>query len=59
MVNASHIFYVLGIIFLFVTISYFSYEYLFDLPNIVKAVIIGCLALIFFVFADFMAEKDI
>ena len=38
-VKAQYIFYIIGIIFLFATVAYFSYEYLFNLSNIIKATI--------------------
>ena len=57
--KAQYIFYVIGIIFLFVTVAYFSYEYLFSLADAVKAVILGCLVVVFFFVAAFMAERDI
>lgn len=59
MVKAQYIFYVIGIIFLFATIAYFSYEYLFSLSNIVKTIILVCSVIVFFFAADFMAERDI
>ena len=57
--GAQHIFYVIGIIFLFATIAYFSYEYLFALSDMVKTVILICATIIFFFVADALAERDI
>lgn len=57
--NAQYIFYVLGIIFLFSTIAYFSYEYLFELSDIVKTIILLCAVVVFFVIGDVMAEGNI
>lgn len=59
MVQAQYIFYVIGIIFLFSTIAYFAYQYLFDLSDIVKTIILVCLAIVFFFVAEFMAERDV
>lgn len=58
-IKAQYIFYVIGIIFLFATLAYFSYEYLFSLSDIVKTIILVCLIVIFFFLADFMAGRDI
>lgn len=58
-VQAQYIFYVVGIIFLFITIAYFSYEYIFSLSDIVKTIILVCLIIVFFFVADYMAEEEI
>jgi len=59
MVKTQYIFYVIGIIFLFATVVYFSYEFLLDLPDIIKTIILICLTIAFFFAADFMEGKDI
>jgi len=59
MVKAQNIFYLIGIIFAFATIAYFSYEYLFNLSNIAKTIIFICLSIIFFSLADYLAERSI
>ncbi len=59
MIKAQYIFYIIGIVFLFATIAYFSYEYLFSLSDMVKTIILICLIIISFVLADFMAERNI
>lgn len=59
MLKAEYIFYILGIIFLFATVAYFSYEYLFSLSDIVKTIILVCLVVASFFVADWMAERDI
>lgn len=59
MVQAQYIFYIIGIVFVFATVAYFSYEYLFNLSDIVKTIILVLLVIVFFVVADFMAERDI
>jgi len=58
-VKAQYIFYIIGIIFLFATVAYFSYEYLFNLSNIIKTIILVCLIIVFFFVADFMAEREV
>ena len=47
-IKPQYIFYTIGIIFLFATVAYFSYEYIFGLSDIVKTVILVCLIIIFF-----------
>lgn len=59
MVKIEYVFFILGIIFLFATVAYFSYEYLFSLSDAVKAIILVCMTIVFFFVADFMAERDI
>lgn len=55
----QYLFYVVGIVFLFATLSYFSYNYLFGLADLIKAVILLLLIVIFFVLGEVMEEKDI
>ena len=55
----QYLFYVLGIIFLFATISYFSYNYLFNLSDMIKTIVLILLIIIFFVLGEVMEEKDI
>lgn len=57
--NLQYLFYVLGIVFLFATVSYFAYNYLFSLPDSIKAVILFLLVIVFFVFGEVMEESDI
>ena len=59
MVKAQYIFYIIGIIFLFATIAYFSYEYLFSLSDPVKAIVLVCLTIAFFFLADYMSGREI
>ena len=53
------LFYVLGIIFLFATVSYFAYNYLFDLSDLIKTAILALLVVVFFVLGEVLEEKDI
>lgn len=59
MLKAQYIFYVIGIIFLFFTVAYFSYEYLFSLSDVVKTIILVLLTIATFFVADWMTERDI
>jgi len=55
----QYLFYILGIIFLFATVSYFAYNYLFDLPDSIKTVILLLAMIVFFVLGEVMWEKNI
>lgn len=57
--KVQYIFYVIGIVFLFSTVAYFSYEYLFSLSNVVKTVILVCLSIMFFFVGDFLKERGV
>ena len=56
MVKAQYIFFVIGIVFLFATIAYFSYEFLFNLSNTIKTIVLICSVIVFFTIAEFMRE---
>ena len=55
----EYLFYVLGIIFLFATVSYFAYNYLFSLSDTIKTVILGLLVIVFFILGEVMEEANI
>ena len=55
----QYLFYTIGIIFLFSTVAYFSYNYLFDLPDQIKSVILILGVIVIFVTGEIMWEKDI
>jgi hypothetical protein len=55
----QYLFYIIGIIFLFITAAYFSYNYLFDLSDITKTVILILLIIVFFFTGEIMWEKNI
>lgn len=55
----QYLFYVLGIIFVFATVAYFSYNYLFNLPDIIKTMILILVIIIFFVLGEVMEDKQI
>ncbi len=58
-VEAQYIFYIIGIVFLFATVAYFSYEYLFSLSDVAKTAILTCLVVVFFVMGSVMSERGI
>ncbi len=55
----QYLFYVIGIVFLFATISYFAYNYLFDLSDGIKTVVLFLLVIVFFVVGEVFFEKDL
>jgi len=55
----QYLFYILGIIFLFATVAYFSYNYLFNLPDSIKTIILCLGIIIFFVLGEVLWDKDI
>lgn len=59
MVKAQYIFFVIGIIFLFTTVAYFSYEFLFNMSNTIKTIVLVCSVIVFFTIAEFMKERGV
>ncbi len=55
----QYLFYILGIIFLFATAAYFSYNYLFSLSDGIKTLILVLLIIVFFTLGEIFWEKDI
>ncbi len=53
------LFYVIGMVFLFATISYFAYNYLFRASDSIKTVQLILLIIVFFVLGNIMEGKDI
>ena len=53
------IFFTLGVIFLFATVAYFSYEYIFNLSDVLKTIVLVCLIIAFFISAEILEGKDI
>jgi len=53
----QYLFYVLGIIFLFITVAYFAYNYLFDLSDTLKTIILVLVIVIFFFLGEVMWGK--
>jgi len=54
----EYLFYVLGIIFIFATVAYFSYNYLFNLSDGIKLIILILAMIVFFVLGEVFWEKD-
>jgi len=54
----QYLFYVLGIIFIFATVAYFSYNYLFSLPDIIKTAILILAIIVFFFLGEVMEGSD-
>lgn len=59
MIKMEYVFFVLGILFLFATLAYFSYEYVFSLADSVKSIILGLLSVIIFFVGAVLQERDI
>ena len=55
----QYLFYVLGIIFLFATAAYFSYNYLFSLSDGIKTIILVLVMIVFFVLGEVLWEKEL
>ena len=55
----EYVFFVLGVIFIFATVSYFSYKYVFGLADSVKAVILFLLSIIVFFVGTVLQEREI
>ena len=53
------LFYTLGIIFLFATVSYFAYNYLSFISDSIKLIILILMIIIFFFLGELMEGKDI
>ncbi|MEK6800309.1 MAG: hypothetical protein AABY10_01815 [Nanoarchaeota archaeon] len=54
----QYLFYVIGIVFLFATVAYFSYNYLFNLSDGLKLVILVLLTIVFFFLGEVFWEKE-
>ena len=54
----DYLFYTIGIIFLFATVAYFSYNFVFGLPDAIKLVILILVIIIFFVLGDVLEENN-
>jgi hypothetical protein len=54
----QYLFYILGIIFLFATVAYFSYNYLFELSDGIKTIILVLSIIVFFVLGEVLWETD-
>jgi hypothetical protein len=54
----DYLFYTIGIIFLFATVAYFSYNFVFNLPDSIKLIILILMMIIFFVLGDVLEERQ-
>ena len=54
----QNLFYIIGIVFLFATITYFSYNYLFNLSDTIKTIILALLIIVFFSLGAILEDKD-
>jgi len=57
--NLQYLFYILGVIFLFATVSYFASNFLFNLSDGLKTIILVLTIIVFFALGEVMEEKDI
>ncbi|MFA5855943.1 MAG: hypothetical protein WC867_01180 [Candidatus Pacearchaeota archaeon] len=55
----EYLFYGIGIFFLFYTVAYFAYNYLFDLSDFLKTVMLVLSVIIFFILGEVMSDKDL
>jgi cell division protein FtsW (lipid II flippase) len=55
----QYLFYAIGIFFLFATVAYFSYNFLFNLSDGIKTIILILLVVLFFVAGDIMEDKEL
>ncbi len=55
--NFQVVFYVIGIIFLFAATIFFSYEYIFNLSQQVKAMLLFLLVIVFFFFGEYLRSR--
>lgn len=54
----QYLFYIIGIIFIFITVAYFAYNYLFSLSDGIKTIILVLSIIVFFALGEIMWEKD-
>ena len=54
----DYIAYIVGVIFLFASVVYFVKEYLLDLSNVVKLVLLILATLLSFIVADYLRRLD-
>ena len=57
--NLQYLFYIIGIVFMFIMIWYFAREYISQFPNIIKLILLIVSIVASYVFAEFMRESDI
>ncbi|MBI2545525.1 MAG: hypothetical protein HYW22_02960 [Candidatus Aenigmarchaeota archaeon] len=57
--KVEYFFYITGIVLLFATISYFSYNYLFSLTKELKSIILILLVIVFFFIGEVLKGREI
>ncbi|MBI2145637.1 hypothetical protein HYU18_04950 [Candidatus Woesearchaeota archaeon] len=57
--KAEYIFFTIGLIFLFSTIAYFSYNYLFSMANSAKTGSLLLLTVAFFFLGNVLKQRDV
>ena len=55
----QYLFYIIGIVFMFIMIWYFAREYISQFPNIIKLILLIVSIVASYVFAEFMRGSDI
>lgn len=55
----QYLFYVVGVIFIFATIGYFTSEFIQDLPDIIKLILLFSSVIISFIVAEFLRGGEI
>lgn len=54
----EHAFFIIGIIFLFITLGYFTYEYILGFAKEIKTLLLVLLAGAFFFGGEYLREKE-
>ena len=54
-----HIFYIFGIIFIFASVIYFTYEFILDLPDPIKFVLLAVVTVVVFIIGEFFRGADL
>ena len=57
--HIEKLFYAVGVIFALATILYFTWEYILNFSDIIKSIILICLAIILFFTGEIMRGYDI
>jgi len=57
--KVHHIFYVAGVIFIFSSVWYFTRQFIAELPDIVKLVLLGVSVIFTFVLSEIFRGKDL
>ena len=54
-----YLFYIVGVIFIFASVWYFTREFIAELPNVIKLTLLIISVIVSFVIAEFMRGADI